>query len=176
MTNKKLISKELINLVESELENAEFVKLKLVRFFSIRIGNIIIQKPEDGAPYMIVPEGLGKEYMSLWKNDVGQVVFRELKKDDPALYELKDVKFVALLKKVSHDEEKSFEEKELLHIKIGDSFYTIIKVISSGSNYHNKTNDFEYDLYAKEDDSIIIKDEPDDSMDNESTEKSYRLF
>jgi hypothetical protein len=180
MNNKALIKKDVIGLVMSEIDKTELKKLDLTKFFAVRVGNVLVQKPLNAKPFISIPEGLNKDYMSLWNNDVGKVLLNELKKDAPELYELRAVNFTTLMKKVAHEEEESFMDKGLLHIKIGDFYFTIIKVISANSHYHQKTSDFDPDVYKAEteDESrIIIIDDPEEKKDEEEiVDNTFRLF
>lgn len=177
MNSKQLIKKDVINLIFSEIGNAKIDKLDLSKPFSVRIGNATVFKTVGNMPYIHIPDGVGKEYMSLWKNDVGKVLMNELKRDEPELYEIKTRKFIALAKKIRHEEEPSFVEKGFLHIKVGDFYFTVIKVISTGSQYYQKTCDFDPELYTNEDDDdIIVEEEAETEEKTKEEEKTYKLF
>lgn len=169
---KTLITNEMINLVKDSIEHDEIKKFDLDGVRSFYIGRCRIIRNPNGELYLNLDEGYDREYGMLWNNDVGNILKNELKKKDPELYEMIDSRFKVLLKKISDDELESFKENKFAHVKIGDSYYTIIRIIKSDGWYCYK--DSRNDYYESADlDDIIEENEPDGIEENP---KSLELF
>ena len=174
MGKKSLITNEMINLVKSSIAEIEIEKVSFDEYRAFSVGRVTLTKEPGEKVYMYLDETFDNEYKSLWKADVGEVLRKEMRKESPELYILKDSKFKALVKKIGDDEMDSFKENWFVHFKIGDNSYTIIRIIKPFHvfSYKDRSND-----YAIEEkfESYIIEDDEDKKIKEEDL-KSTELF
>lgn len=176
---KKLISKDMKDLVQHMInqEAVCVVTYNPERYSRITIGSVSIISINGEDPIMSITERYTKEYAELWKNDVGQVLMKELKRKNRKninnLYELQSDKFKALIKLITDDELAEFKEKGLDHIKLDDNYYTIIKIVTPNRHYSDKIDDYDidYDVDKLQDDVNDESNEEDNKVSN-----SYALF
>jgi len=145
MAKKTLITNDIVKLVQSSAD-VNIVPFDTNRYLNIKIGRILISKGVGSDPVLNLDMGVDKEYMELWNNDIGRLFLKEIKKDSPNIYELKDEKFNALLVLANESDYETLKNRGFLHVKFGDNRYTIIKVVKSGENYIG--NDSRNDYYS----------------------------
>lgn len=171
--NKTLITNEMVNLVKDSLPNDTIVKIDFTKWTTFYIGRCKMTRDPEANVYLKLEEGFDKEYAELWKNDVGNVLQKELNKKDPEVYEVIDKRFRALIKKISEEEAESFAEAGLIHLQIGDALYTIIRIIKPSDLYSNK--DYKNDYYEEDVECYsIYADDAEEEVEIER--KSIRLF
>ena len=176
---KKLISNDIKKLVQSALNSGvEPVKFELEQFTRIAVGDVYITKLKGEKPIMHITEHFSQEYAKLWNNDVGKILIKELCGDDNNLYEIITDTFKALVKLITKDEIAEFKSKDMNHVKSGDNEYVIIKVVTAKKHYCDKTDDYDVEFYAEEDnrDIIDVNDIDDDEEYDEPKSNSYALF
>lgn len=174
---KNLITSDMINLVKSECENNPVLnKYDTTALFAVRIGSVMVEKYGGQKPQLNVKEGLNNEYIRLWKKDVGNILVKELKKDDPELYEMRTSKIRVMLKRIDEEELPKFTDDGFAHIQIADKWFTIIKIVNNKSTYSYMTSDFE----IHEEYDVIVKEEKEKKEEPEKEEVkelvSIRLF
>lgn len=170
---KTLITNEMIKLVKDSIGNDEIKKIEFDGPKSFYIGRCRITRTIDGSIYLNLEEGYDREYGMLWKNDVGNILKNELKKKDPEIYELIDSRFRALLKRISDEELEVFTQNKFAHVKIGDVYYTVIRIIKPDGWYTNK--DYKNDYYEDTDIESYVDDSTEE-YDEEPEQKSLELF
>lgn len=172
---KTLITNEMIRLVKDSVKNDELKKIVFDCPKAFYIGRCKITRDIEGKIYLNLEEGYDKEYGILWRNDVGNILKNELKKSDPEIYELIDPKFRALLKRISDDEFESYKENKFAHVKIGDTYYTIIRIVKPNEWYCNK--DSKNDYYVDMDIERYIEEDTEEENENiEEAPQSFELF
>jgi len=153
----KLISADMVKMVKHAVKGKSFnlVKYDTDKYMIFCIGKVKVTKGEnEKKPILDLEEGFTKDYGKLWYNDVGKVLARELHKDDPLLYVFSTNQFKALLKRI--DEEKDdvdwLAERGLVHVKIGDFDYTILRIVSRDGDFSrkDKNNDYYIDIEIQE--------------------------
>lgn len=174
MGKKSLITNDMINLVKSSLKEIEIEKVSFDEYRAFSVGKVTLTREPGKKVYMYLDEAFDVDYKVLWMNDVGEILRKEMRKDDPELYVLKDSKFKALVKKISDDEIDSFKENGFVHLKFGDNMYTIIRIIKPYSvfSYRDRTNDYYIEPKFE---SYIIETDEDDKIKEEEL-KSTELF
>ena len=172
----KLITADIKKLVQSGCKSEDDLKkFELSTFNVFKIGNASVKVRKGSVPELHIDESFTTEYAKMWRNDIGGVLIKELRKEDPELYEVKTNTFRALLKKVSESELEQFKEKGFDHVTVGDNVYTIIKAVNNKKVYADKTDDYEID--HPEDDEIkkAIREEVEEEEEIEES-NSYALF
>ena len=162
----------MIKLVSDCAESDSLNKLSFDHVMAFYIGRCKILRYPDGTICLNLDEGFDKEYGEIWRNDVGGILKKELKKNEPCIYELIDSKFKALLKKISDDELEEFRKNKHAHVKICGEYYTIIRIIKSNGSYSKKDfkNDYYYDIdiddyiYSEKEDDCDVEDEQSESV------------
>ena len=167
-----LITNDMIKLVKSSLPYGKIEKYNLDRFVSVYIGRAAINRPADGKLYLSLEETFDSRYSRVWRNDVGEVLRKELSRSEPEIYEFVSKNFKALLKKVRDDEKESLAQRGLVHLIVGDSFYTIIRIIKPDGRYSMK--DTKNDYYSDFDIEDFVEDFDDEDDDEEVS--SVKLF
>lgn len=170
---KTLITNEMIKLVKDSINTDELRKIEFNGPKSFYIGRCRITRNPGGQIYLNLEDGYDKEYGILWRADVGNILKNELKKQDPELYELMDSRFHALLKRISEDELEAFKENKFAHVKIGDTYYTVIRIIKPDGWYSNK--DYKNDYYEDTDIENYIEEDTIEEIEEEE-QKSLELF
>ena len=172
---KKLISNDIKKLVQSALDSAiSPVKFELEQFTRIAIGDVYVTKIKGQPPFMKVTEKFNKDYAELWRHDVGKILLNELKTDDNNLYEIITNTFKALVKLINIDELDDLKSNNMVHLKLGDNVYTIIKVVTLKRHYCDKTDD--YDIDYDIDDNIDPMEVDYSKQNDEPKSNSYALF
>lgn len=170
-----LVTEDLKNLVKASIPSANIRKYEFGFINRFNVGRIIIRYQKGSDPALELPESVNKNYMKLWKNDVGSVFVKELKKESPEIYELVAGSFKALIKKISDDELESFRQNGFDHLVLADSVYTILKAVGSRKSYSEISDDYELDEDYQNGENLsqIIEN---DSTYNEQPNDSYELF
>ena len=146
MKTKRLITESIIRLVKSVCdENLNLSKYEFDHYNKFKIGSFYITMFKSQEPILNIVSECTQDYLKTWKQDVGQIMMRELKKSDPELYEIKSKQFRALIKRIRDDELESFQENGFDHLQIGDAHYTIIKAVRKQDLYSKTTDDYEAD-------------------------------
>ena len=159
---KKIITKELISLVQTAYNNALnesdgveplCIPAEIPTGISIGIGRVRIC---NGGPnsYLVLADDIGKSYMQDWKKDVGNVFIKDCKKNNLSVYyKFKnfDNGAEALLRRISDEEYDDFKEKGFVHLKLGDFYYMILKVVPRNGSYIDlETGDEDYFAHVDE--------------------------
>ena len=84
---KRLITNDMIKLVKSSLPYGKIEKYDFNRFVSVYIGRAAINHQADGKLYLSLEETFDSRYARIWRNDVGEVLRKELSKNEPEIYE-----------------------------------------------------------------------------------------
>lgn len=179
MRKTKLITADIIKLVKSALKDDNVVtKYEVGQFDKFMIGNYIVTIKKGEKPVINLGDNQSSEYFKIWREDVGGILLKELRKDDPDLFELKSSKFKVLLKKIQEGEYLDFCNKKMDHIMIGNDGYTIIKAVPIKKGYGDKTDDYLLDVDEDEEIKKVVKETNDDvEVDDEPiTANSYALF
>lgn len=179
MRKTKLITADIIKLVKSALKGDNVVtKYEVGQFDKFMIGNYIVTIKKGEKPVVNLGDNQSSEYFKIWREDVGGILLKELRKDDPDLFELKSSKFKVLLKKIQEGEYLDFCNKKMDHIMIGNDGYTIIKAVPIKKGYGDKTDDYLLDADEDEEIKKVVKETNDDvEVDDEPiTANSYALF
>lgn len=166
---KSLITKDMIKLVQSSVE-PQITKWDFSNRSAFRIGRVLVTKTGNNRPILYLDQEYDQEYSKMWNDDVGRLFVKELKKQDPQIYEVRDSKFKAIVRLADKDELESLKERGFLHVKLGDDYYTIIRVLRPDDSYlkavgphYTPDPEPEYDLPKPEDK-------------NEDKEESIKLF
>ena len=167
-----LITNDMIKLVKSSLPYGKIEKYNFDRFVSVYIGRAAINRPTDGKLYLSLEETFDSRYARVWRNDVGEVLRKEMSRSEPEIYEFVSKNFKALLKKVRDEEKESLAQRGLIHLIVGDSFYTIIRIIKPEGWYSMK--DTKNDYYSDFDIEDLVEDFDDEDDDEEMP--SVKLF
>lgn len=175
MKKLSLVTDDLIKLVNDSIASSTIRRYELGTMNRFSIGRVIVKCSAGGKPVLELPDSANKEYMKLWKSDVGSVLVRELRKDSPELYELVATNFRVILKKISDDELNSFEEMGFVHISVADSKYTILKAVSGKGHYSAESDDYDLELEDESDDKSQII-EGDEVYTEPAESDSYELF
>ncbi len=179
MRKTKLITADIIKLVKSALkDNKDVTKYNFGQFDKFMIGNYIVTIRKGEKPIINLGDNQSSEYFKIWREDVGGVLTKELKKEDPELYELKTSTFKVLLKKINEGEYLEFCNKKMDHIMIGNDGYTIIKAVPIKKGYGDKTDDYSLEIEEDEEIKNTVKETNDDAEadDEPITANSYALF
>ena len=179
MRKTKLITADIIKLVKSALKGDNVItKYNVGQFDKFMIGNYIVTIKKGEKPVINLGDNQSSEYFKIWREDVGGILLKELRKDEPDLFELKSSKFKVLLKKIQEGEYLDFCNKKMDHIMIGNDGYTIIKAVPIKKGYGDKTDDYLLDVDEDEEIKKVVKETNDDvEVDDEPiTANSYALF
>lgn len=166
-----LITNDMIKLVKSSLPYGKIEKYNFDRFVSVYIGRAAVNRPADGKLYLSLEETFDSRYSRVWRNDVGEVLRKELSRSEPEIYEFVSKNFKALLKKVRDDEKESLAQRGLVHLIVGDSFYTIIRIIKPDGWYSMK--DTKNDYYSNFDIEELVEDFDDEDDEDVSSVKLF---
>lgn len=170
----RLITNDMVKLVRNSFPYGKIEKYNLDRFVSVYIGRASVNRSADGKIHLCLDETFDSRYNRIWRDDVGEVLRKEFAKKEPELYEFTCKNFKALLKKVSDDEKETLAQKGLVHFMMGDSFYTIIRIVKPEGYYSAKDtkNDYYFDYDIEE---FIDECSEDDDIVN-SLDSSIKLF
>lgn len=166
-----LITNDMIKLVKSSLPYGKIEKYNFDRFVSVYIGRAAVNRSADGKLYLSLEETFDSRYSRVWRNDVGEVLRKELSRSEPEIYEFVSKNFKALLKKVRDDEKESLAQRGLVHLIVGDSFYTIIRIIKPDGWYSMK--DTKNDYYSNFDIEELVEDFDDEDDEDVSSVKLF---
>ena len=166
-----LITNDMIKLVKSSLPYGKIEKYNFDRFVSVYIGRAAINRPTDGKLYLSLEETFDSRYARVWRNDVGEVLRKEMSRSEPEIYEFVSKNFKALLKKVRDEEKESLAQRGLIHLIVGDSFYTIIRIIKPEGWYSMK--DTKNDYYSDFDIEDLVEDFGDEDDEEVSSVKLF---
>lgn len=176
---KKITTKETIALVQNSYNesvntaesNSLCVPANLEMGFSIGIGRVSIRNGGINS-YLVLSDDVNKSYMQDWKKDVGSVFIKDCKKENlSAYYKYFGSNFEALLRRISDDEYDEFKDKGFVHLKLGDYYYMILKVIPLGGTYLK--------LDSKDEDVTVTPQEPEEEEEYKEEEQeieSLSLF
>lgn len=176
---KSLITTDIIKMVQHAIiSNPNIVEYKFGNIDYFRVGKILITRAVDSlnkpSTTLYLDEDCDNIYSVAWNQDIGKVLYRELKKTNPFIYELRAEHFKALLKRISSDEIDDFLEKGFVHTKICDAAYTIIKVVKKNVSYYTIERYSDYDIEQK---SEVVDENIDDVVtEKEEDVSSYVLF
>ncbi len=140
---KKIITKEIISLVQNSYNEAAkvasdkplCVPAELNSGFTIAIGRVKVTNGGKNT-YLTLADEVNKSYMQDWKKDIGNVFVKDCKKENLGVYyKYFGVGFEALLKRLSDDELEEFNKLGFSHLKLGDYYYMIVKVIPANDTY-----------------------------------------
>lgn len=139
---KRIIDKETIANIQAAYNNAvETGKVDCKEYMfsnvmSFTIGLVQVVKHGDTSMLILKPEAT-KEYMSEWKNDVGNIMARDFKKNiaQGKYFEFKAGGSKALLRKIDDTELKDFHERGFDDLKLGDYHYTVCMYTSADKSY-----------------------------------------
>jgi len=173
MSKKSLITSDMINLVKSVVSTADIEKVVFDECRAFTIGKVTMSRGNTRGVTVYTDDSFDNDYRDVWKNDVGEILRKELHKEFPELYILKDSKFKALLKKISEDELDLFKENGFDHIKIGDNNYTLIRIVKPNLLFSHKDDYNDYHIEPKLESYIIEDDE--NEVEDENV-KSTELF
>lgn len=146
---KNLITTEIINEVKDMLcnEACRISPYEFEDFTRISIGNIEIVR-DGNTSYLKLPDDLPENYMKFWKEDVGKLLSKDMKKGIYSnIFLLETPEKKALLRKINECDEELCKEKGFDHITIGDFSYTILRLIPNEKGF----NEIDYDLFDNED-------------------------
>lgn len=141
---RTLITSDMIKLVKSSIANATITKENFDEVRSFSIGRCTMVRNTDGTLNAYLDTTFDADYKKIWKADVGYVLTKELRKKEPMLYVMSDGRFKALIKLISDDEYDRFKENGFDHFKMGDYWYTIIRIVKKdgGFQFKDSTNDY----------------------------------
>lgn len=175
---KKIITKELISLVQNSYNNsvndvdtagALCIPAEIPIGFSIGIGRVLVC---NGGPnsYLVLAEDIGKSYMQDWKKDIGDVFIKDCKRNNlSAYYKYKnfDNGSEALLRRISDEEYDDFKEKGFVHLKLGDFYYMLLKVVPPKGSY--------IDLDSEDEELILHINEPEEEEEYKEEEEEQEI-
>ena len=175
---KKIISKETIsfvqNLYNEALAKSEkssiCVPANIANGSTVGIGRVRVTNGGKES-YLYVANDIGKGYMKEWKKDVGGVYIADCKKNNlSCYYKFKFNGTEVLLRRISDEELKEFGEKNLDHIKLGDFYYMITKVVLPDSSYVS------FDHTDEDFSAVVNKDDEEEEVEEEPEVESISLF
>ena len=176
----KLITSDIIKLVKSAIKDKPEVKKYILdKYTRLAIGDYVITMFKGEKPVINMGDNQSTDYYKIWREDIGGVLLKELRKEEPELYEIKTNSFKVLLKRIAEEEYLEFVNKKLDHIMIGNFGYTIIKAVNPKKTYGDKVDD--YDIEPDEEDvkpkPASSDPDPDEILNTEPiTANSYALF
>jgi hypothetical protein len=179
MRKTKLITADIIKLVKSALKGDHvIIKYDVGQFDKFMIGNYIVTIKKGEKPVINLGDNQSSEYFKIWREDVGGILLKELRKDDSDLFEMKSSKFKVSLKKIREDEYLDFCNKKMDHVMIGNENYTIIKAVPTKKGYGDKTDDYSLEFDDEDEIKKAVKETHDEvEVDDEPiTANSYALF
>ena len=162
----------MIKLVNSYAAKSTIQKIKFNQYRSFYIGRVSVSRDAEGQVVHYLGDGCDTRYFMIWKDDVGFILTREMKKKDPELYIMSNNRFKAMLKRIDDSELASFTENGYNHVKIGDMNYTIIRIVKPGSRFSER--DTINDYFEEGDIDVIVKKDDDEEVDKFA--KSTELF
>ena len=177
---KKLITKETVAEVNDMLKQPEvrFEPCEIFNGFCVRLGNVVIRKVGNSSIIELDPS-VRKETFDLWKKDVGKYLSKDLYHGVYSnLFELITSNKKALLRKIPQNELPDIRLEGFDHVYIGDYHYTIIRVISSESNYsdfdrnNENTDEDDYTQFS----SISVYNKNDRVTEEEEMQQGIVLF
>lgn len=151
INNKSLITKDIAKLVQTAVKNGcKLTPYTFSHMDNFRIGKVRVWRGvKDGAvkPEVILflDDDYDEQYAKVWNHDVGNVLAKELRKVEPKLFELKDELFTALVREIPGDDVDEQLMQGMVHLKIADKAYTIIKVLKKNENYLSHERLIDYD-------------------------------
>lgn len=173
MKKESLITNDMINLVKDSLPNMAIEEVSFDRCRAFSVGRATISKDPDGSVHMYLDETFDSDYRNVWKEDVGEVLRKEMSRKEPELYIFTDPKFKVLVKKIRDEEIESLSERNLVHFMLGDNSYTIIRIVKPDSLFSCRDTSNDYEIEQKFE-SYIVEVEPEEEEDE--GQKSTELF
>ena len=74
--------------------------------------------------------------MQDWKKDIGDVFVKDCKHNNlDSYFKFAGNGFEVLLKRISENEYEDLEKRGFIHVKLGDFYYMIVKVIPANETY-----------------------------------------
>lgn len=178
---KSIITSEIINLVKNDITEFPNININPFKFLpaqAITIGVIRVVKHPSGC-YLYLPDDVGDTYMTEWKQDVGELLYKDFKKEKYSKYyelltQTPDVKYKVLLRLADDSEFDDLKERGFIHLTIGDNSYTIIKCVPSDDSYISRESGIYMNEPAKSDDDNDSDETYDRSFENDAV--SISLF
>ena len=142
---KKIVTNEMIDIINNDIKLTKDIHIDEYEFLtnqSISVGLVTINIHPNGC-YLNLSSDVDKHYMLNWVEDIGEIVVNDFKHKTDAKYfefrtQLAVPEYKALLRRVRDDEYEEFKEKEFIHFKIGDFYYTLIKLVPANKGYNSK--------------------------------------
>ncbi len=183
MIKTTIITDDIREMVNCSIKNNPVIEpLDLEQNKRFCVGNVSMAVTSDGRIVSYLPDDFTQEQSKLWRADVGGVLVKELRQKEPLLFEHKSENFKVLLKKIRESEHGDFKHRKLIHVTVGESEYSIIKVVDvTDTLYINNTKSEKYIIEHPEEETESVyyieldtnnNNDEDDS--NESVE--YSLF
>lgn len=162
---KSSITNEMIDIIKNDIATANTAVISQYEFMDCQcmtVGLVTIHKYPGGSYLYLRPEA-DKRYMKDWKEDVGQILLTDIKKNNLSpYYELvtqkTDPACKALLRRISDEEYDDFKAKGQVHLMIGDFYYIIIKLVPANDGYNFRDN---------------VQYTPEEQVDTEEIEEGY---
>lgn len=153
MNNKSLITKDMAKLVQTSVKNGckltpyNFSRMDNFRIGKVRVWRGVRDDVDRPEVILFLDDDYDEQYAKLWNHDVGNVLAKELRKPEPKLFELKDELFTALVREIPSEDVDEQLMQGMVHLKIADTAYTIIKVLKKNENYlsHERLIDYDED-------------------------------
>ena len=147
---KSIITSEILDVIKNNIKLTNDIHIEPYEFMSntedqsVVVGLVAIHIHPTGTYLYLQPEA-DKRYMIDWQSDIGQLVATDFKHKNFTKYfefrtQLVDPEYKALLRIISEDEYEEFKDKGFAHLKIGDFYYTVIKLVSIDRDYNCKDN------------------------------------
>jgi len=164
---KKLISKEIANEVQDvylHSKNWTLTEYEFMNVSTFAIGYVKVVKHGQSCLLELAPEA-NKAYMTEWRKDVGGLMAKDFRKNISSgkYFEFKTSATKTLLRKADDDEVKALKEADLLHVKFGDFYYTIMIHTALEGSYLFASHCHDDELPEKEEDpedDYVYTEEP----------------
>lgn len=155
---QRLISKETIEEIKQlydacaergQIDCKEYIFSNVASF---SMGLVQVVKHGDTSMLILKPEA-DKEYMTNWKNDVGNIMARDFKKNSAQgkYFEFCANGIKTLLRRIADDEMESFKEKGFVDLKLGDYYYTVCMCTNTNKSYLTASTKYADHLIDAED-------------------------
>ena len=181
MESKSIITKDIAKLVQTAVKDGcqptpyVFSHMDSFRVGRVKVGRFV----KEGGKIEIIlylDEDYDTAYAKMWRNDVGEVLAKELKKAEPKIFEIKSDLFTALVREIPSEKLDEELSRGMVHLKIVDKAYTIIKVIKKDETYISRDRYYDYDIEVddEEEKEVVETSVPKKKDNNEPL--SYELF
>lgn len=176
----KYINQMAVKCIREAIKDGQFTlePMNILSIKRIKIDKCEIVLSGDGSFYFSNDEDATREYILMWRDDVGGVLRNDIKaKKFDKYYEIITYGTRTLLRKVDEEEDGDivlrFKSDNML--KLGDFLYLPIKIIEKDGSYWSNASNYNNIIEAEEEEEDDKKKSLEDELEFDDEYEDYRM-